>query len=213
MSIESPATIVLIIANIIISIISLKQKDKYFYEFAEWPYRIVKDRKYYQIITSAFLHADFIHLFLNMFVLFSFGTFLEKFFMHIYGDLAGSLYFIFIYFTSLLFGSFLTLIFHYKDPGYVAVGASGAVSGIVFSFIIFQPLAKIYVFFFPMPAFIFAVLYVTFSIIGMRKNLGNIGHEAHLGGAVAGFISTLIIVPDAIPVFKSHFTYIIPLLF
>lgn len=208
MSIDSPGTIILILANVIISIPVFRSRDKYFYNFAEWPYYIVKENKYYQLLTSAFLHADYIHLLFNMFTLFSFGMFLEKFYMVNYGTLTGSLFFIAIYFISLFSGSLLTLIFHHKNPDYVAVGASGAVSGIIFSFITFFPTAQVGVFFIPMPAFIFAAIYIAVSIFGMKKNFGNIGHEAHLGGALGGFVSTLVLIPDALQVFKSHFLLI-----
>lgn len=211
MSIESPATIILIIANAVISVFAFRDRDKYFNAFAEWPYFIIKQKRYYQILTSAFLHADYIHLLFNMFTLFSFGMFLEKFYMVNYGTLTGSLYFIAIYFISLLIGSVLTLIFHYNNPDYVAVGASGAVSGVIFSFITFFPTAQVGVFFIPMPAFIFAAIYIAVSIFGMKKNFGNIGHEAHLGSALGGFIATLILIPDALTVFKSHFLIILSL--
>jgi membrane associated rhomboid family serine protease len=208
MSLESPATIILIIANAVISIIVFRNREKYFYIFAEWPYFIVKEKRYYQTLTSAFLHADYIHLLFNMFTLFSFGMFLEKFYMVNYGTITGSLYFLAIYFISLFSGSILTLVFHYNNPDYVAVGASGAVSGVIFSFITFFPTAQVGVFFIPMPAFIFAGIYIAVSVFGMKKNFGNIGHEAHLGGALGGFISTLILIPDALTVFKSHFLFI-----
>ena len=157
------------------------------------------------MITSAFLHANFMHLLFNMFALYTFGSFLEGFFINSFGSFEGSLYFFLIYFISLIFGSVLTVIFHYKDPNYVAVGASGAVSGIVFSYIIFFPQSMLYVFFVPMPAYLFAVLWIGFSIYGMRSKLGNIGHEAHLGGALGGFISTLILINGSFQILMSHF--------
>ena len=147
------------------------------------------------------------HLFFNMFALFTFGSFLERFFIENFGSFEGSLYFFLIYFISLLSGSILTVIFHYNNPLYVAVGASGAVSGIVFSYIIFFPTSMLYVFFIPMPAYLFAFLWIGFSVYGMKSKLGNIGHEAHLGGAIGGFISTLILVDGAMRILLSHFTW------
>jgi membrane associated rhomboid family serine protease len=203
---ESPVTITLIFANVAISLWAFYSNPIYFEKFSEWPYQIVHEKKYYQIITSAFLHANFMHLFFNMFALYTFGTFLERFFIENAGAFDGSLYFFLIYFISLIFGSILTVGFHYKDPNYVAVGASGAVSGIVFSYIIFFPKSMLYVFFFPMPAYLFAFLWIAFSIYGMRSKLGNIGHEAHLGGAMGGVIATLILIDGAMRVLISHFT-------
>lgn len=203
---ESPVTLTLLFANVAISLWAFYGNPVYLEKFSEWPYQIVHDKKYYQVITSAFLHANFMHLFFNMFALFTFGSFLERFFIENFGSFEGSLYFFLIYFISLLSGSILTVIFHYNNPLYVAVGASGAVSGIVFSYIIFFPTSMLYVFFIPMPAYLFAFLWIGFSVYGMKSKLGNIGHEAHLGGAFGGFISTLILVNGAMGILLSHFT-------
>ncbi len=203
---DAPITITLIFANVAISLWAFYGNPIYFERFAEWPYQIVHKKRYYQIITSAFLHANFMHLLFNMFALFTFGSFLEIFFIENFGSFEGSLYFFLIYFISLLFGSVLTVVFHFNNPQYVAVGASGAVSGIVFSYIIFFPKSMLYVFFIPMPAYLFAFLWIAFSIYGMKSKLGNIGHEAHLGGALGGVIATLILVDGAMRVSMSHFT-------
>lgn len=203
---DSPVTLTLLFANVAITLWAFYGNPVYMEKFSEWPYQIVHDKKYYQVITSAFLHANFMHLFFNMFALYTFGSFLEGFFIGNFGSFEGSLYFFLIYFFSLLFGSILTVIFHYNDPNYVAVGASGAVSGIVFSYIIFFPESMLYVFFIPMPAYLFAILWIGFSVYGMKSKLGNIGHEAHLGGAVGGVISTLILIDGSMRVLMSHFT-------
>lgn len=202
---DSPVTMTLVVANISISLWAMYGNPIYMQKFSEWPYQIVYEKKYYQMITSAFLHANFAHLFFNMFALFTFGVFLEKFFVNNFGSFEGSLYFFLIYFISLMFGSVLTVIFHYSNPEYVAVGASGAVSGIVFSYIIFFPESMLYVFFIPMPAYLFAFLWIAFSVYGMKSRLGNIGHEAHLGGAIGGVISTLILINGSMGILLSHF--------
>lgn len=157
------------------------------------------------MLTSAFLHVDIMHLFFNLFTLFSFGRVLETIFVKSFGFASGSIYFVLIYFISLLSGSVLTVIFHYKNPGYLAVGASGAVSGIIFSYIIFFPTSTIGFFFVPMPAFVFALLYVGVSVYGMKTKMGNIGHEAHLGGAVGGVLATLILIEGAFKILIGHF--------
>jgi len=203
---DSPVTLTLLFANVAITLWAFYGNPVYMEKFSEWPYQIVHDKKYYQVITSAFLHANFMHLFFNMFALYTFGSFLEGFFIGNFGSFEGSLYFFLIYFFSLIFGSVLTVIFHYNDPNYVAVGAFGAVSGIFFSYIIFFPESMLYVFFIPMPAYLFAFLWIGFSIYGMKSKLGNIGHEAHLGGAVGGVISTLILIDGSMRVLMSHFT-------
>ncbi len=204
--IESPVTFTLLFANAAIFIWSFYVNRDYMNHFAEWPYQIVRNKRYYQILTSGFLHAGWAHLFFNLFTLYSFGTFLEAFFIKASGQVMGSVYFFVIYFVSLLSGSLLTIIRHYKDPGYVAVGASGAISGIIFSFIIFFPFSRIAFFFIPMPAFLFAGLYIAASVYGMRQQFGNIGHEAHLGGAIGGVIATLVLIKGAVEILISHFS-------
>ncbi len=201
----SPVTFTLLFANVAISIWAFYSNPIYFERFSEWPYQIIHQKRYYQVLTSAFLHANFMHLFFNMFALFSFGTFLETVFINSYGEIYGSLYFAVIYFVSLFTGSFLTVLFNYKNPAYVAVGASGAVSGVVFAYVILFPMNTIGVFFVPMPAFIFAFLYIGASIYGMKSKFGNIGHEAHLGGALGGIIATVILIDGAIKIFLSNF--------
>jgi membrane associated rhomboid family serine protease len=202
---DTPVTITLIFANVAITLWSMYSNPVYFDRFSERPYEIVYHKRYYQAITSAFLHANFLHLFFNMFALYSFGTILEKFFIVNLGNFTGSLDFFLIYFISLLSGSLLTVIFHFKNSDYVAVGASGAVSGIIFSFILFFPTSTVGVFFIPMPAFIFAFLYIGVSIYGVKSKFGNIGHEAHLGGAIGGVISTFLLIEGSLKFFLHHF--------
>ena len=202
---DSPVTITLLFANAAISIWAMYANPVYFEKFAERPYEIVYHRKIYQVVTSAFLHADWMHLFFNMFALYSFGVVLERLFVANLGVTLGSVYYFLVYIISMLSGSLLTIIFHFKNPNYVAVGASGAVSGIIFSFILFFPTSTIGFFFVPMPAFIFAILYVGASVYGMKTRFGNIGHESHLGGAIGGVISTFLLVEGAFRFFLSHF--------
>lgn len=203
---DAPITYTLLFANIAIYIWIRYMKPDYFEKFAEWPYEIVNHHKYYQVITSAFLHADLMHIAFNMFTLFSFGPVLEGMFVMNFGQVLGSLYFFLIYFISLLSGSLLTLVFNYKNPNYIAVGASGAISGIIFSYVLFFPFSKLLVFFIPMPAFLFAFVYVGVSIYGVKNKFGNIGHEAHLGGALGGVLATFILIDGAFKFFLSHFS-------
>lgn len=203
---DTPVTITLLFANAAIYLWIRYSNPIYFQRFAEWPFQIVYKKRYYQMLTSAFLHADAMHLFFNLFALYSFGQVLETLFVRSFGFAAGSIYYILIYFISLFSGSVMTVLFHFKNPGYVAVGASGAVSGIVFSYIIFFPTSTVGFFFIPMPAFVFALLYVGASIYGMKTRMGNIGHEAHLGGAIGGVIATLLLIEGAFRILVGHFS-------
>lgn len=139
-----------------------------------------------RMISSGFLHADLGHLFFNMFTLFMFAPVVVRYF----GDLS----FLLIYIGSLVFGSLLTLLMHKNDYGYRAIGASGAVTGILYSAILINPSMSLYLFFIPIPipAYVFGICYLLYSIYGMKAKNDNIGHTAHFGGAIGGYLITLI---------------------
>ena len=152
--------------------------------------RILNGDKF-RLISSGFLHADWIHLIFNMYALFLFGE--------IVAAQLGNLPFFIIYFGSLLAGSLYSLYYHKREPYYSSIGASGAVSGIVYSCIILYPEMNLQLIFLPMidiPGYVFGLLYLLYSIYGMKRRLGNIGHSAHLGGAIGGFALTLVIFPQ-----------------
>jgi len=143
----------------------------------------------FRLFTSGFLHVDWIHLLFNMYALYLFGDIVAK--------ILGTDDFVIIYIVSLLAGNLYSLIYHRDEPYYSAVGASGAVSGILYSSILLYPAMELYLFFIPIPipGYVFALGYILYSIYGMKKQLGNIGHAAHLGGAIGGFAVTLLLNP------------------
>ncbi|HFG1537626.1 TPA: rhomboid family intramembrane serine protease [Flavobacterium psychrophilum] len=138
-----------------------------------------------RMFSSAFLHADWGHLFFNMFTLFMFAP--------IVINNLGNIFFLVIYLSSLFAGSLLTLYFHKNYYGYRAIGASGAVTGILYSAILLQPEMSLYLYFIPIPipAYIFGIGYLLYSIYGMKAKNDNIGHTAHFGGAIAGYLITI----------------------
>lgn len=138
-----------------------------------------------RMFSSAFLHADFMHLFFNMFTLYMFAPVIIEHF--------GGLSFLLIYVGSLLCGSLLTLFFHQNDYSYRAIGASGAVTGIIFSAILLEN--GLYVFGF-IPGYIYGFMYLLSSIYGMKAKSDNIGHTAHFGGAIGGYVITLCKEPE-----------------
>lgn len=154
---------------------------------------ILDGKQYDRMITSGFLHADGMHLFFNMFAFFIFApVVLIKF---------TSLQLVLIYLISILVGSLFTILFHRRESWYSAVGASGGVSGIVFSAIMIypdMPLVLIFLPFFSFPGWVFALLYLGYSMFGMKSHHGNIGHAAHLGGSVAGMLLTIGLKPELI---------------
>lgn len=179
--------LIVIIANVIFSIKGFEDYaflDKYKFQVS----RVKGDEKI-RMLTSGFLHVDWMHLILNMYVLYAFGNIVISF--------LGTLPFLIIYFGSLIAGSLYTLQYHKNELYYSAVGASGAVSGIVYASILLYPGMSLYLFFIPVPipGYIFGVGYLLYSIYGMKKQVGNVGHAAHLGGAIGGFALTLVLNP------------------
>lgn len=184
---SNPIVLLIIIANVLFS---MKGFDDYsFLDKYKFQVSRVKGDEKIRMLTSGFLHVDWMHLILNMYVLFAFGRIITS--------ISGNFNFLIIYFGSLLAGSLYSLHYHKDEPYYSAVGASGAVSGIVYACILLYPGMNLYLFFIPIPipGYIFGVGYLLYSIYGMKKQVGNIGHAAHLGGAIGGFILTLLLNP------------------
>ena len=183
-----PATIAIIAANVLISLKGFN--DLHFFERYKFGIGAIKAGQKDRLFTSGFLHVDFAHLFLNMFTLYFFANVVIYWF--------GPLKFLIIYAISLLAGSLLALSFHRNEPFYSAVGASGAVTGILYSAILLQPNMQLGIMFIPIPipAYRLGIAYMLYSIYAMKKRLGNIGHTAHFGGAVGGYFITLLFKPD-----------------
>lgn len=184
------AVLFIIVANVLVSIKGFNDYsflNKYKFQIGS----ILSGEKI-RMLTSGFLHADWMHLGFNMYALYLFGG--------IVAGRLGASNFLIIYGLSLLAGSLYTLKYHKSEPYYSAVGASGAVSGIIYASILLYPSMSLYLFFIPIPipGYIFGIGYLLYSIYGMKKQLGNIGHSAHLGGTIGGFIVTLVLSPNLI---------------
>lgn len=142
-----------------------------------------------RMISSGFLHVDMGHLFFNMVTLWFFAPLVLAY--------LGNWTFVLVYMGSLIFGNLLTLLFDKNNYSYRAVGASGAVTGVLYSAILLQPDMMLGLFFvIPIPAYLFGILYLLYSIYGMKSQNDNIGHSAHFGGAVGGYVITLIEQPQ-----------------
>lgn len=180
-------TIIIIAANVIISYKGFGNFT--FFEKYKFNVGAVRRGEQIRLFSSGFLHADNAHLFFNMFSLY--------FFADVVINLLGVFGFVLVYVGSLLLGSLLSLYFHKEEYHYSAVGASGAVMGVIYSAILLQPGMSLYMFFIPIPipAYIFGIGYLLYSIYGMKNSIGNIGHDAHFGGAIGGYFITLILSP------------------
>lgn len=179
--------IAIIIANVLFSYKGFN--DYSFFRKYEFHIGSIRSGEQIRMLTSGFLHADIGHLAFNMITLYFFAPVVSAY--------LGSLTFVMIYFSSLIFGSLLTLVIHKNEYNYRAIGASGAVTGVLYSAILLQPDMMLGIFFvIPMPAYVFGILYLLYSIYGMKAKNDGIGHTAHFGGAIGGYLITLLFYPS-----------------
>lgn len=179
-------TIIIIAVNVIVSFKGFN--DAEFFEKYKFNSGEIRRGAKYQILTSGFLHVNTSHLFVNMLTLYFFANV-------VLFDL-GPWGFLGVYLVSLIVGNMLSYFFHKNENDYTAVGASGAVMGILYSAILLRPDMMLGLFFIiPIPAYVFGIGYLLYTIYGMKRKLGNIGHDAHFGGAVGGYVLTLLLAP------------------
>ncbi|MEZ5173716.1 MAG: rhomboid family intramembrane serine protease [Bacteroidia bacterium] len=158
-------------------------------------YMIYHRKQYYRFITHAFLHADWMHLIINMLVLYSFGVFVEGNLAYLFGSVSPLVYLL-LYFGSVIVSSISTYRKNKDNHWYNAVGASGAVSAVMFSSVVFGPFMKIYLYaILPLPAVVWAAIYVAYSVYAGRQMNDNINHDAHLWGGLYGLAFTLVLDP------------------
>lgn len=171
-----------------------------FIKLKHWPYEEVRHGEYYRWLTSGFLHADPMHLIFNMITLYFFGSIVEQWFVIVF-PAVGSLFYLVFYLISIVAASSATF-FKYRDaPGFASIGASGAVAAVLFASILILPTNTIYVFFFPMPGFIFGIGYLWFSAYEAKRGRDNIDHTAHYYGAIFGFLFPILFEPGLVPMF------------
>jgi len=156
------------------------------------PYRVVRNQSWYEVLTAGFLHASFVHLAVNMFVLFFFGIVLEQ--------NLGVSHYLGLYISGLLVSSLPSMIKYREDPNYATLGASGGVESVLFGFIFLFPTESIYFIFLPIPipAWIFGLAFLGYSVYESKKGAGNINHEAHIAGAIWGILYMLFFVPNGL---------------
>lgn len=188
--------IAIILANALVSYKAFN--DTFFFRKYEFHIGSIRAGEQIRMFTSGFLHVDMSHLFFNMFTLYLFAPYVI--------ENLDVLFFVYIYFASLIAGNLLTLYFHKEDYNYRAVGASGAVMGIIYSAILLEPNLYMYGF---IPGYIFGFIYLLFSIYGMKAKKDNIGHVAHFGGAIGGYLITLFKFPE---LFKNETVTVVALL-
>lgn len=194
---------ILIIA--ITAIVSLRGFNDYnlFERFKFQPQAITRGKQYDRLLTSGFLHVDMTHLIFNMLTLFFFNNIVILFFARLFNDVStGSVVFAILYLLAIMGGNLLALAFQRNNSFYSAVGASGGVMGVVMAAIVIAP--NDLMIYGIIPGWLYAILYLGYSVYGVQKQLGNIGHEAHIGGAIVGIIMPLILAPELFEVNKYY---------
>lgn len=189
------SAIIIFLTTLGVSLYTMYKNQRLYWQMALNPYLVYYYKKYYKMLTSGFVHADMGHLLFNMITFYFFAFQLE-------GKI-GAFSFILIYLGSMVLSNISTVIKHKDNPDYHSVGASGAISGILFSSILYFPDMKLLIFPIPIPipSPIFAILYLVYSHFAAKRSGDNINHDAHLWGAFAGVVLTLILNPEALQIF------------
>ncbi len=177
------------------------KNDEVFNKLKLNPYMVIQRQEYARLLGHGFLHADYSHLIFNMFTLYFFGGFVERYFRVIFDN--GNMIFILFYLIAIAVSSTPALIKHKNNHYYSAVGASGAISAVLFTSILLDPFLPIGFLLIPIriPGFVFGILYIIISLYLSKKNMDNIGHDAHIAGAVFGIIFPIVLKPSLI----NHF--------
>ena len=199
MPFQLSATIILIAVTCVVSWIAWKD-PRWMERLILWPPAIARGGQYWRLLTYGFVHADGQHLLFNMITLFFFGRFVEQLFANYFGPVG----FVLFYLSALLVSILPTYLRNRTNPQYRSLGASGAVSAVLFAFILVQPWSLIIVFVIPVPAIIYAVLYVGYSIWMDRQGRDNVNHSAHLWGAAYGLLFFILLDPRVLQVFAQQ---------
>ncbi len=191
-------TVILIIATVLASIQAWRDntlRNKWIHN----AYSANKLKEYYRLITSGFIHADYMHLFFNMYALYLFGQYVEQYFSYLFGGKA-ILAFLALYLIGIVVANLPDFVKHKDNMGFNSLGASGGVSSVVFCSVILNPLMGLMIFPIPieLPGYLFALIYVAYSIFMEKKQMNNVNHMAHLWGALWGVVFIAVAQPNAI---------------
>lgn len=195
-------TTLITVATVVVSFLCF-QNGQLFDRLSLRPYRMVHHGEWYRLLTHGFVHADWVHLFVNMFTFWSFGEYIERVFSYL--GFSGWA-FLLLYFGGMVAASVADVVRYREVSGYASIGASGAVSAVLFSAIFLNPWDKILLFaIVPIPGIVFGVLYLAYCQYMARRGGDNINHSAHFYGAIFGFIFPALLNPRLVQLFLSHF--------
>ncbi|MFN0049439.1 MAG: rhomboid family intramembrane serine protease, partial [Cytophagales bacterium] len=166
-------------------------------------YKIYHKNEYWRLLTSGFIHADYSHLIFNMISLYFFGAFVEEYYRYVFGELYGAGFYLTLYLVGILLSDVYSLFAYKNSLNFNSLGASGAVSAIVYASILLSPLDKIYIFFIPIgiPGFIYGIIYLIYTSYLAKQSNDHVNHFAHFGGAIIGVLFTIVIYPPSVDLF------------
>jgi len=177
-----------------------------------FPYQESRHKEWFRLLTSGFVHADWVHLLVNMYVLYSFGSMIESYILSWYGNAAGRILFLVVYLANIILANIPTTTRQMNNPGFSSIGASGAVSGLLFMYILLDPWAMFGLFFvIPVPAVILGAGYLIYSSWAAKKGQGRLDHSAHFAGAIAGMAMLILIHHEVLSDFFRRLTTEFPL--
>ena len=190
-------TLIIILVTVLFSMAAWREPSM-FEKYSFKPYRVAKNREYLRFFSSSFLHANWSHLFFNLFTLFFFGPAIERMFSIVKGG-SGWMYFLALYVSAMVISELGTFFKYRVESRYSSIGASGAVSAVLFSAIWFNPTERILVLFIPMPGFAFGAIYLLYTAWAAKNDYsGQINHDAHFYGSIWGVLFTMLICPESI---------------
>ena len=201
--------LILLVSIGIVSYLCFSNRE-YYNRLLFSPYIIIREKQWYRFLSAAWVHADFMHLAFNLYVLYGFGNFLESVFVVWFGTV-GLGYYLFLFLGSVLIAGIPSYIKHKDNSSYAAIGASGGVSGVLFANILLQPFNNLYLFgAVPIPGIVFGIAYLVYSNYMGKKGTDNIGHDAHIWGAIGGMAILVLIKPAVFTSFIQQIIDLIP---
>lgn len=195
-------TLIIVVVTAVVSFAAFSN-PKLIERLILWPPAITRNHQYDRLLTCGFVHADFAHLLFNMFTFYSFGVYMERFYAARIGELGYALF----YAVGIVVSVLPSYLRHRDDSNYRSLGASGAVSAVLFAFILINPWAMILLFALPVPAILFAVVYLGYTIYMDRQRTDRINHSAHLWGAIYGIVVTILLEPRVLAQFFARLAH------
>lgn len=201
-------TLIIIILTGLVSYQALNDRSMV-EKLKHYPYLTARNGEYHRLLTGGFVHGSMTHLLINMFVLYSFGEYVEYAFLRDFGEMQGRLFYLLLYLGAVVVANMGTFLGQKDNPNFASVGASGATSAVMLAFVIYNPWAMLGIFFvIPCPAIIAAVLYLVYSSWASKNSNDMIDHAAHFYGAVFGILFVFISQPGMVKIFLDSVQHV-----